>query len=164
VPTLLAAGDKTNAVPTRATLKCDARILPGQSLEDLERVVRALLADFPEIECSIQETAAPSVSYFSGQVRLLFEAALARTFSDAHNGPAPRARAVPTWCTGFTDSRFVRRLGTPVFGFQLIEPGADADRLSIHCVDESIEVGMLLPCAQALAHLALEFCDGARNA
>ena len=69
-------------------------------------------------------------------------------------------RVLPAWCTGFTDSRFVRGLGTPTFGFQLVEPSADAERLSIHCIDESIEAGMLLPCSLALAHLALDFCYG----
>jgi hypothetical protein len=43
----------------------------------------------------------------------------------------------------------------------LVTPAADPDRLGIHCVDESIDEAMLLPCALSLAHLALDFCEGA---
>lgn len=158
VPTMIAAGEKSNAVPARAELQCDARILPGGSRAELESAVRAVLTQFPEVEYKIEETAAPSVSEFSSRWCELFERAISRTL----DAGAP-CRALPTWCTGFTDSRFVRPFGTPTFGFHLVEPGADPDRLSIHCIDESIEVTMLLPCAQALAHLALDFCSAASS-
>ncbi|MBI1785813.1 peptidase dimerization domain-containing protein, partial [Candidatus Sumerlaeota bacterium] len=153
VPTIVASGEKSNAVPTRAELRCDARIIPGQTRDDLERAVAEFLREFPEIEVDIHETAATSVSPYDHEIEGLFKRALDRTFDRAD------CQLLPTWCTGFTDSRFVRPLGTPVYGFQVIEPKADPDRLSIHCVDESIEVGMLLPCALALGHLALDFLE-----
>lgn len=157
VPTMLAAGDKSNAVPTRAELRCDARILPGQSREDLERAVREIAGAFSEVEFRIEETAGSSVSQVSPELRDMIERAIERAVS-------AKCRVVPTWCTGFTDSRFIRACGTPTIGFQLVEPGADPDRLGIHCIDESIEAGMLMPCALSLAHLALEFCGAAEAA
>lgn len=154
VPTMFACGDKSNAVPLRAELRCDARILPGQTRADLDRALAETLAEFPDIQAEIEPTADPSVSPWTPEVAALFEGALRRTFT-------PEAGAavepIPTWCTGFTDSRFIRALGTPAYGFQPVEPRADADRLGIHCVDESIEASMLLPCARALGHLALDF-------
>ncbi len=161
VPTLVAGGDKTNVVPSRVALKCDARLLPGQTRADLEKAIDEILSVLNPSETSnlkfeISETAQSSVSPFPAEIEKLFKRALDAAFQP----PAP-VEVLPTWCTGFTDSRFVRPLGSPTYGFQVIEPRADPDRLSIHCIDESIEVGMLLPCALALGHLALDFCGGA---
>ncbi len=153
VPTVLQCGDKSNAVPTRAELHCDARIVPGQTRKDLEDLLQKFRAEFPDVEIAIDETAGSSVSPYDPPIESLFKSAIQRALG------TKEVELLPTWCTGFTDSRFVRPVGTPVYGFQLVEPKADPDRLGIHCVDESIEVGMLLPCALSLAHLALEFCE-----
>ncbi len=167
VPTMITSGDKSNAVPTRAELRCDARILPLQSEAELRQEIEAALADFPDLKFRLEPTAAPSVSAWDAERRQLFERAIARTLDDDDPKPRPPGWTgappcvLPTWCAGFTDSRFVRALGTPVYGFQLVHPSADPDRLAIHCVDESIDVGMLLPCARALGHLALEFFEAA---
>lgn len=159
VPTILSAGEKSNAVPAEAELRCDARLYPGQPRTVLDEAIQSLLSGFPNISVEIEETAAASVSSVDDATIALFEGALDQTFAD---GSSP-CKIVPNWCTGFTDSRFVRSVGTPTYGFQVVEPGADPDSLSIHCIDESIEVGMLLPCALALGHLALDFCDPKRE-
>lgn len=161
VPTVMRAGEKTNAIPTSAELRCDGRLLPGQRVRELEDAVREILKGFPDIEFRIEETAASSVSEIGSSSATLFEKAAGRALAAdgrlAEGTPPPRM--LPTWCTGFTDSRFVRQVGTPTYGFQLIAPGADPDRLGIHCIDESIDEAMLMPCALSLAHLALDFCE-----
>lgn len=163
VPTILRSGEKSNAVPTSAELRCDARLLPGQGFHVLEHAVADVLRGFPDIAFRIEETAAASGSQLPESLRVSFERAIGRATADYGGGSsqAPRAepRVLPTWCTGFTDSRFVRPLGTPTYGFQLVIPEADPDRLGIHCIDESIDEAMLLPCALSLAHLALDFCE-----
>jgi acetylornithine deacetylase/succinyl-diaminopimelate desuccinylase-like protein len=151
-PTMVQAGDKANAIPTLARLVCDARLLPGQTREELEHVAWELSADLAGVELRIDATCDPSVSDFPDELRQTF----ARSAALAVGGPALIAAE---WCVGATDARHVRALGTPVYGFQLIHPDADPTRLKIHCIDESIEVGMLLPCALSLAHLALEFLE-----
>jgi acetylornithine deacetylase/succinyl-diaminopimelate desuccinylase-like protein len=161
VPTLLRSGEKSNAVPTSAELRCDARILPGQKVRVLEEAVGQLLSGLPGAEFRIEETAESSVSELPEALRRVFEGAVARALDEAGRLPARAElpRVIPTWCTGFTDSRFVRGLGTPTYGFQLVIPEANPDRLGIHCVDESIDEAMLLPCALSLGHLALDFCE-----
>jgi acetylornithine deacetylase/succinyl-diaminopimelate desuccinylase-like protein len=161
VPTVLRAGEKSNAVPTSAELRCDARILPGQSPKVLEDAVRELLAGLPHVDFRIEETARASVSKIPSGLPQVFQRASGRALDPDGNLPpeARTPRVIPTWCTGFTDSRFIRDSGTPTFGFQLVSPEADPDRLGIHCIDESIDEGMLLPCALSLAHLALDFCE-----
>lgn len=161
VPTVMRAGEKSNAVPTSAELRCDGRLLPGQKLRELEDAVREVLKGFPDIEFRIEETASSSVSSVDVRLNVLFERATGRALAPDGGlaGESERPRILPTWCTGFTDSRFVRPLGTPTYGFQLIAPEADPDRLGIHCINESIDERMLMPCALSLAHLALDFCE-----
>lgn len=161
VPTVIRSGEKSNAVPTRAELRCDGRLLPGQKVRELEQAVRELLKGFPDIEFRIEETAGSSVSELPEALAGLFERAAGRALHRDGGliSDGERPRILPTWCTGFTDSRFVRNLGTPTYGFQLIAPEADPDRLGIHCIDESIDERMLMPCALSLAHLALDFCE-----
>lgn len=155
VPTIFNSGGKSNVVPSRAELRCDARIVPGQTRADLDVAIKEILEHFPDVEADISETAAPSVSPYDERIEGYFRRALNRTFTSESS-----AQILPTWCTGFTDSRFVRLAGTPTYGFQVVEPGADPDRLNIHCVNESIDVSMLLPCALALGHLAIDFLEG----
>lgn len=171
VPTLLTAGEKTNAVPSEATLRCDARILPSQSPRLIKEALEKMLRDIDDVEISIEETAAPSVSPVTDNIVNLFEGALRRTFggedgtdskenaNDTDSSGGSGISIMPGFCTGFTDSRFSRSVGTPTYGFQVIEPGADPNRLGIHCIDESIEVGMLLPCSRALAHFAIDYLE-----
>lgn len=163
VPTILRSGEKSNAVPTSAELRCDARLLPGQAFHVLERAVVEVLRGFPDIAFRIEQTAAASGSQLPDAQRIRFERAIGRATASSGGTSPPTARAeprvLPSWCTGFTDSRFVRPMGTPTYGFQLVIPEADPDRLGIHCIDESIDEAMLLPCALSLAHLALDFCE-----
>jgi acetylornithine deacetylase/succinyl-diaminopimelate desuccinylase-like protein len=161
VPTVLRSGDKSNAVPTSAELRCDGRLLPGQARRDLEEAIVEILKGFPDIAWRIEETAGSSVSELPEGTTGLFEQATARALNPEGSIPEgkPLPRMLPSWCTGFTDSRFARAVGTPTYGYQLVIPQAEPDRLGIHCIDESIEQPMLLPCALSLAHLALEFCE-----
>lgn len=152
-PTVIHSGDKANAIPTEAELTCDARLLPGQTKGDLEHVIANIMIGISGVDVTIKETTDPSVSPFDESLRGMFERATTRAIG------AP-ARITPTWCVGATDAHFVRAAGTPVYGYQLIHPDADPKRLSIHCIDESIEVKMLLPCALSLAHVAAEFLEG----
>ena len=155
-PTVLHAGDKANAIPTEAELACDARLLPGQRKADLEEAIARILEGLEGIEVTVRETSEPSVSPVDPALEGMFE----RAATMAVGSPV---KVAPVWCVGATDAHYVRSAGTPVYGFQLVHPDADAKRLGIHCINESIETSMLLPCARALAHLALEFLEGERD-
>jgi acetylornithine deacetylase/succinyl-diaminopimelate desuccinylase-like protein len=150
-PTVISGGDKANQIPTEVRLVCDARLLPGQTEKDLEALVGELVVGLPRLSWVIESTSGPSVSPWDEHLAGMF----ARATQRALEGTG--VQVAPTWCIGATDARYVRSVGTPVYGYQLIHPGADQGRLDIHCIDESIEAGMLLPCALALAHLALEY-------
>lgn len=152
-PTVLHAGDKANAIPTEATLICDARLLPGQTVADLESAVALLAKGFDGLEFKIEETSEPSVSPVDEQLEAMF----ARAATRAVGAPV---KVAPAWSVGATDAHYVRAAGTPVYGFQLVHPDADPTRLGIHCLNESIDQRMLLTCALSLGHLAVEFLEG----
>ena len=47
---------------------------------------------------------------------------------------------VPTISGGFTDSRFVRDLGVPAYGFAPLHPDSDASRRRAHGPNESVAI------------------------
>ncbi len=149
-PTMINSGEKSNAIPTSASLVCDSRLLPGQGLEDLEKIILQILDGQPDIDHEIRVTTGSSISEFTGETRRLFKSA-------CEHALGREIEITPILCVGATDARFVRETDTPVYGFQLVHPDADPDQLHIHCIDESIEERMLLTCALSLAHLAADY-------
>jgi acetylornithine deacetylase/succinyl-diaminopimelate desuccinylase-like protein len=152
VPTLMRAGEGVNVIPTRARLTCDARLLPGQDENDLRAAIAGLLAGLEGIGVAIETFAPPSQSPLPGPLLARFEAAASAAVGRS-------VRAVPAWCSGATDAHWVRPLGTPVYGFQLMAPDSDPKRQGIHCVNESIDAPAVLACALSLVHFALATTD-----
>jgi acetylornithine deacetylase/succinyl-diaminopimelate desuccinylase-like protein len=126
------------------------RLVQGLARKGLEEAVAGICEGLGEVKATINETAPASVSDWEPEMAEMFQRA-------AEQGVGRPVAIVPNWCSGATDAHYVRKVGTPVYGFQLIHPDANAQRLGIHCIDESIEASMLLPCALSLAHLAVEF-------
>ncbi|MEN6627480.1 MAG: M20/M25/M40 family metallo-hydrolase [Candidatus Sumerlaeia bacterium] len=149
-PTMFQSGVVNNVLPTEATLTCDVRTLPGIEIKKVKKIAARLIEGLDGVEFEIIADCPPSISKVDKNLCGLFE-------KSATLAVGKPVEIVPTWCIGATDARYVRDLGTPVYGFQLIHPDADKSRLSIHCIDESIEARMLLPCAQAIAHFAAEY-------
>lgn len=149
-PTMFMSGVTNNVLPIEATLTCDVRTLPGSEVKAVMKIASQLTDGLNGIVTSIVAQCPPSVSKYDARLGWLFE----RAATMAVGRPIS---IVPTWCIGATDARYVRGLGTPVYGFQLIHPDADNERLGIHNIDESIEARMLLPCATSLAYFAAEY-------
>lgn len=149
-PTMLAAGAKSNAIPASVQLTCDVRTLPGQTAEDARREVAALLAGLGNVQLSLAETAEPSASPyptpFSEAIKRATTAAAAR--SDI--------AWLPGLTSGFTDSRFVRRLGTTVYGFapQSLDPGDCPE--GVHGRDERISIAAVAMMLRTLVALGWE--------
>jgi acetylornithine deacetylase/succinyl-diaminopimelate desuccinylase-like protein len=110
-PTMLWASNKRNVMPARATAEVDIRILPGTTSADVEARVRSALGDDIAYELSWpEEMVAASSSPVDGVV----PAAIA-AFLEAEGDPGIM---LPTLCTGFTDSNFLRAAGgTQAYGF-----------------------------------------------
>src|SRR5690606_27645957 len=106
-PTVVRAGNKTNVIPGVATVELDGRTLPGQTLEDLLREVRAVIGE--EFEVEILESLEPVVT---SSDTLEFEI-LCSTLRD-HD---PDGIPVPWLIPGFTDDKFWAALGARCYGF-----------------------------------------------
>jgi acetylornithine deacetylase/succinyl-diaminopimelate desuccinylase-like protein len=138
-PTMLWASNKRNVMPARATAEVDIRILPGTTAAEVETGVRRALGSDVPYELTWPEAMVPASS---SPVDGVVPAAIA-AFLEADGDPGV---LLPTLCTGFTDSNYLRAAGgTHAYGFspfrttpeQVLEAG-------YHNADERVHVDDLL--------------------
>jgi acetylornithine deacetylase/succinyl-diaminopimelate desuccinylase-like protein len=106
-PTVLAAGQKTNVIPSRAEAEIDGRTLPGQSTEDFLRELTAVLGEGVTLE--VLSTMAP--------VEVSPDTPMYRHLETALRQMDPDGIPVPYVVPGFTDAGAFSRLGTTYYGF-----------------------------------------------
>lgn len=149
-PTLVAGGLKNNIVPDEVTIELDVRIVPGETVADVEQVVRQLLLDLPVTVDVLFRTEA-SHSPVTGPIWPALERAVAR----AH----PGGRAAPTLFTGATDGRHLRAHGIPVYGFGVLSAALDPATYwsRFHGDDERIDLESLALSTAAWTHIARDF-------
>lgn len=150
-PTVVRGGEKSNAIPDRVELRVDVRTLPGQSADYALGELSAALADLPGVSVRLETTAEASASALTPEIEQAFVASLA-------GAGYPGTRILPTWCSGFTDSRLIRPLGVPVFGFAPIPPEIDLARCGCHNIDEAFPIAAVQNRLRALLALAWEWC------
>ncbi|HEV3479625.1 MAG TPA: M20/M25/M40 family metallo-hydrolase [Gaiellaceae bacterium] len=132
-PTMISASQKRNVIPNRCDITVDCRILPGHTLDEVERKVAELL-----------ERAEYRLEWIEAQggTRSPVESPLWDVVESFVSELEPEAQAVPLLLSGFTDSHWVREaFGTIAYGFfpmRAMEPEVAA-RL-IHSADERIEL------------------------
>ena len=100
-PTRLHGSDALNVLPARASVDCDCRVLPGTSIDELLAEVRQALGDDVPYELDVLEPLAGGT--LSPIESPLFDAC--RAFIQTHD---PGAILLPTLCSGFTDSHYLR--------------------------------------------------------
>jgi acetylornithine deacetylase/succinyl-diaminopimelate desuccinylase-like protein len=136
-PTMLEAGVKSNSIPDRATVVCDVRTLPGQDdhfvRDELEHLLSGLEVGV-DVQYTAVSNASPPDSPFLDSLRQALATALGSS----------AFRLVPSLTVGFTDSRFLRPLGTQVYGFGPHHPGAEPVRAGVHGNNEFMEIDSLL--------------------
>ena len=151
VPTMVEAGVKSNSIPDRCRIVCDVRTLPGQDERFVRSELEHLVGDLG-VEIEIDYTAVPNASApdspFVEQCHRALELALG----------GQQVELLPGLTVGFTDSRFLRPLGTQVYGFAPHAPTAVPERTGVHGNNEFIELDTLVvrtKTALALACLTL---------
>jgi acetylornithine deacetylase/succinyl-diaminopimelate desuccinylase-like protein len=132
-PTMLAAGYKTNVIPSSAEATIDARFLPGQEQAMLS-VIDELLGEGVDREFIVQDIA----------VETSFDGALVDAMSAALRAEDPGAFPVPYLMSGGTDAKSFSTLGMRCFGFSplLLPPDLDFTAL-FHGIDERVPVDAL---------------------
>jgi len=130
-PTVVRAGNKTNVIPGVATVELDGRTLPGQTLEDLVREVRAVVGD--EFEVEILENLDPVVTSCDTPEYETLCATIR-----AHD---PEGIPVPWLIPGFTDDKFYAALGARCYGFMPLKlPEGMNFQSMFHGHDERVPV------------------------
>jgi len=146
-PTIISASQKRNVIPALCELICDCRLLPGETQDEAESLLRELLGpnDY-------------DLEWIEGQggTRSALDTPLWDAIESFVAAEEPDARVAPICLAGFTDSHWVREaLGTVAYGFfpmRTMDPEVAA-RL-IHSADERIAVEDLELGVRFLRHVA----------
>lgn len=150
-PTMLAASEKSNAIPDKVTLVVDVRTLPGQTTEDVRRELHACVGGIRGLEIRLEVTAETNHSPLTDEVAEVYSSC----FADVGE---PGVRCLGSLCGGFTDARLVRPLGTPVHGFAPLPAGIDLDRCGCHNVDEQFPLEAVVYRTKLLLALIWRWC------
>jgi acetylornithine deacetylase/succinyl-diaminopimelate desuccinylase-like protein len=134
-PTRLRGSEARNVMPARASVECDCRVLPGTTEAELRAELEAALGTGVPYEIEFLEP--PNGGSVSPIGTPLYD--VCRDWLAAND---PGAVLLPTVCTGFTDSHFVRAaFGTVAYGFwPMRHTPYDVAAAGIHGVDERIHV------------------------
>jgi acetylornithine deacetylase/succinyl-diaminopimelate desuccinylase-like protein len=132
-PTMIEASQKRNVIPGRCEVTVDCRLLPDQTEEEAEAVVREWLGEGDyELEWRGGQ----------GGSRSALETPLWTAIQEFAGGLEPGARLAPICVAGFTDSHWLREaFGTVAYGFfPLRAMSAELASRLIHSADERIPV------------------------
>lgn len=148
-PTMVSASKKRNVVPAVCEITVDRRLLPGQTVEEAEAVVRSLIP--PEIDYEYEVTEA------HGGTRSPLDTPLWEAAESFVREVEPEAQTVPLLVAGFTDSHWMRdAFGTVAYGFFPMKTmDADLAARLIHSADERIHVEDLELGVEFLRHAAV---------
>jgi acetylornithine deacetylase/succinyl-diaminopimelate desuccinylase-like protein len=114
-PTVLAAGQKVNVIPSRASAQVDGRILPGQSVEQFLAEVRKVVGKDVDVNVLLHHDPVT----FEADTPLY--ATICRTLARHDPGGIP----VPYMIPGFTDAFAYARLGAICYGFAPVRLGPE---------------------------------------
>jgi len=131
VPTMMAAGSAENALPQRAQLTVNCRILPGTSVADVKQALSGAI-DNEDIKIEVLDD--PLESPVSPINEALFS-----SLRNAVHVIQPGAPVKPSMSSGGTDGREYRSAGIPTYGagaITLVRP----DDYRAHGIDERLPV------------------------
>ncbi len=134
-PTMIEASRQRNVIPGRCTITVDCRLLPGQTPQSTEPLLRAVLGDGPwELEWIREDHAGGTSSPLDTPLWRALETWVAKI--------EPGARLAPIISSGFTDSHWLRAaFGTIAYGFFPLK-AMDVEFASrlVHSANERIAV------------------------
>ena len=147
-PTMISASQKRNVIPGRCEVTVDCRLLPGQTEEEADRILREWLGE-GDYELDWRDAQGGTRSELGTPLWSAIEAFV--------EGLEPGARVAPICVAGFTDSHWLREtFGTVAYGFfPLRAMSADVAARLVHSADERIAVDDLELGVEFLRHVAV---------
>ena len=132
--TMQQGGTAANVLPSQASATLNLRIALGETVAGTVRRVRRRIHD-PLVEVTVVESSDPSPESPTDNAQFaLISAAVKASYPDA--------ATVPFVCMAATDSRHFHRFSPAVYRFAPLEM-SNAQRASIHGVDERVEIASL---------------------
>ena len=133
VATMLSAGHATNALPQRANAVVNCRILPDESVDEVDRMLAKVMGDD---RIKIQRDGAPVLSPVPPLTATVMQPVEAISAS-----MWPGVPVIPTMAAGATDGRFLSSAGIPTYGISGMF--RDADGGGVHGLNERMPVKSL---------------------
>ncbi|MBS0023118.1 M20/M25/M40 family metallo-hydrolase [Microbacterium paraoxydans] len=133
-PTMQSGGTAANVLPSQASATVNLRIALGETTQQTVYRVRRRVRD-PLVSVEVLEASEPSPESSTGNAQF---ALLAAALEVSH----PGVPAVPYVMMAATDSRHFHRFAPAVYRFAPLDM-SNAQRASIHGVDESVEIAAL---------------------
>ena len=130
VATMLDAGHATNALPQRARAVVNCRVLPGESVDEVQKTLTRVLAN-DKIALTPDGDAV-----LSPPPPLTPE--ILRPVNEITAAMWPGVPVIPTLSAGATDGRFLANIGIPTYG--ITGKFSDADGNGVHGLNERIRV------------------------
>jgi acetylornithine deacetylase/succinyl-diaminopimelate desuccinylase-like protein len=130
VATLLEGGHADNALPQKAQATVNCRVLPGESIDEVEKTLVRVVADD---RISVAPTLVDVQSAPSPLKPEILDAIKQVTAEFW-----PGIPVIPIMSTGATDGRFLRNVGIPVYGTSGL--ASDIDDVRAHGKDERVLV------------------------
>jgi acetylornithine deacetylase/succinyl-diaminopimelate desuccinylase-like protein len=132
-PTGVGGGTSSNVIPTELSIDLDGRVLPGLTTADLLAELEALAGRRATFELVSQEPAAapdPDLSLMP---------LLAGVMAERDPGCVP----IPMLNPGYTDARYISRLGIQTYGFLPMRLPPEIGTSLLHAADERIPADTL---------------------
>jgi acetylornithine deacetylase/succinyl-diaminopimelate desuccinylase-like protein len=130
VATKLDAGQAVNAIPQTAHAIVNCRVLPGESVADVQQRLAELVGND---KISVTQVGSPTLSPPSP-----LRPELLRVIEKLTAEFWPGAAIIPSMSAGMTDARFLRNAGIPVYGHSGLAGEPNENRA--HGIDERLSV------------------------
>ena len=147
--TMMAAGTKTNVIPSRVEAELDIRILPGQDPDEFVDGLKQQLAD-EDISVEITTKHRATESPMDSSSFSLIKKVIAEHF--------PNALVVPSLLMAVSDSRFFRDRGISCYGVCPVLIQMD-DVQRIHGLDEKISEENMIKGTAVYIDIVKKLCD-----
>jgi acetylornithine deacetylase/succinyl-diaminopimelate desuccinylase-like protein len=149
--TLLRAGDAINALAQRATATVNCRMLPGETVENTEGTLHAVLTD-PGIVVTRVGPASPTPPAPP------LGRAILEPIETVASQLWPGTPIIPTMLTGATDARHFNAVGIPTYGLTAVFN--DPDGNGVHAQNERVRVRSVLEGREFVYRLVRRYASG----
>jgi len=149
-PNVVQGGAKTNIIPDSCEAEVDIRMLPGQ---DEKYIVDQLSSVIGNLEREIIQFHAPTFSTTDSEYYRVFQDTMKESLGDVV--------ILPCISTGATDSRYLREIGIPSYGINMMTLYWDDEmRQAVHGKNERLDIDSLKLKSGFLIKLARRYLGG----